>query len=113
MNVDLIFASDVPYGPTSNRHMPAGLGYLLDSDDKPLWKVKSMSDVGVVAEDELARIIATYGNRTHRLVQLSVRGSLVGSPTPDKLSTGLVSMFPLAVSHDWREDVTTITMIEI
>ena len=113
VNVDLIFASDVPYGPTSNRHMPAGLGYLLDSDDKPLWKVKSMSDVGVVAEDELARIIATYGNRTHRLVQLSVRDSLMGSPTPDKLSTGLVSMFPLAVSHDWREDVTTITMIEI
>lgn len=113
VSVDLIFASDVPYGPSLNRRMPAGLGYLLNSSDQPRQYVRSMSNTDVVAEDYLATIIANYGNRTHRLVQLSVRDSLVGSPTPDKLSTGLETMFPLAISHDWREDITTLTLISI
>ena len=85
----------------------------LNSSDQPRQYVRSMSNTDVVAEDYLATIIANYGNRTHRLVQLSVRDSLVGSPTPDKLSTGLETMFPLAISHDWREDITTLTLISI
>ena len=112
VNVDLIWASDVIYG--ANRHMPAGLGYILNNDNTPMMKIPSMSDSPVTPEEELARIIAAYGNHTHRVVQLSLRGSLVGTVTPLKISSGLESgLFPLAVSHDWRDDVTTITLISI
>ena len=117
-NVDLIWASDVTYG--TDRHMPAGLGYILDSDDLPKEKITSMANTLVIPEQELARIIAAYGNRTHRVVQMSVRESLLrdannsSTVTPLMISSGIENgMFPMAVSHDWREDVTTITMIEI
>ena len=120
VNVDLIWASDVAYGESQNRKMPAGLGYILDSDDLPKEKITSMANTLVIPEQELARIIAAYGNRTHRVVQPSVRESLLrdannsSTVTPLMISSGIENgMFPLAVSHDWREDVTTITMIEI
>lgn len=124
-NVDLIWASDVHYGPSQDRRMPAGLGYILDSDDMPKEKITSMTNSLVIPEQELARIIAAYGNHTHRMVQLSVRESLVrdanssSAITPIMLAAGssglsdLSGMFPLAVSHNWREDTTTLTLIEI
>ena len=94
--------------------MPAGVAYILDSTDIPKDKIPSMANTLVIPEQELARIIAAYGNRTHRVVKVSLRGKSVGAVSPLMISTGLeVGMFPLAVSHDWREDITTITMISI
>lgn len=116
VNVDLIFASDVTYGTGDYaRHMPAGLGYILDSTDAPMAKIPAMSGSPVNPEQELARVIAAYGNRTHRVVRVSVRESMIsGDITPLKLSAGLENgMFPLAVSRNWRDDVTTITLISI
>ena len=115
VNVDLIWASDVTYG-TGNyiRHMPAGVGYILDNSDKPKQTVSSMLGTQVIAEQDLANVIANYGLTTHRVVKVNLRDSLVGSVTPQMLSSGLeTGLFPLAVSHNWRDDVTTITMIEV
>lgn len=114
-NVDLIFASDMVYGPQNyQRHMPAGLGYLLDNTtEKPLATVSSMAGSSVIPEEELARIISVYGSTTHRLVQMSLWTDGVGEVTPEKMSTGLESMFPMAIDHNWRDDITTITLIEI
>ena len=114
VNVDLLWASDMPYGEGGTRRMPAGVAYILDSTDIPKEKVASMANTLVIPEQELARIIAAYGNRTHRVVQVSLRGNSVGAVSPLMISAGLeTGMFPLAVSHDWREDITTITMISI
>jgi hypothetical protein len=116
-NVDLIFASDVAYGPTNyQRHMPAGLGYILNANEQPEATVAGMGTqcVGVIPEKELARVIAKYGETTHRLVQVNLYTDLVGNVVPTAFSTGLeVGMFPLAIGHNWRDDVTTITLIEL
>ena len=120
VNVDLIWASDVVYGTGVQRHMPAGLGYILGSDDQPKLNILSMSGSAVIAEQELARVVAAFGNRTHRVVKLTLRESLIESGnqgqsvTPIMVSSGLESgFFPLAVSHDWRDDTTTITLISL
>ena len=116
-NVDLIFASDVVYGPTNyQRHMPAGLGYILNSNDQPEATVAGMGSqgAGVIPEKELARVIAKYGETTHRLVDINLFTDLVGNVVPTAMSTGLESnMFPLAIGHNWRDDVTTLTLIKL
>lgn len=116
-NVDLIFASDVVYGPASyQRHMPAGLGYILNANEQPEATVAGMGTqgAGVIPEKELARVIAKYGETTHRLVQANLYTDLVGNVVPTAFSTGLeVGMFPLAIGHNWRDDVTTLTLIEL
>ena len=120
LNVDLIWASDVVYGTGIQRHMPAGIGYILGSDDQPMMKIPAMSGSPVIAEEELARVVAAYGNRTHRVVKVTLRQSLIEgdnqgmSVTPLMLSSGIENgFFPLAVSHNWRDDTTTITLISI
>ena len=124
-NVDLIFASDFPYG-TGNyiRRMPAGLGYVLDSDEKPMEKIFKIvnereTDVPVVPEEELARLISFYGSTTHRAVTLSLNSSMLGTPTPRHRSytsqelSDIGGFFPLAVSHNWHDDITTLTLIKV
>jgi hypothetical protein len=114
-NVDLIFASDVVYGPQNyQRHMPAGLGYLLGSNEKPVEKIRNVNNVQVIAEEELAAVIAKYGETTHRLVQVNLWSNLIGNVEPTQMSTGLeIGLFPLAIGHNWREDITTLTLIAL
>lgn len=115
VNVDLIWASDVLYGPQNyQRHMPAGLGYILDSLDNPTGTVTAMDGTSVIPEEELARIIAAYGQTTHRVVQMNLRDSLLGLVSPTDLSAGLeTDLFPIAISHNWRDDITTLTLITL
>jgi hypothetical protein len=116
VNVDLIFASDVTYGPANyERHMPAGVGYILNNaDEKPAATVASVDNQNVIPEDELAQVIAKYGEKTHRLIEVNLWSDIVGNVEPTAMSTGLeTGMFPIAISHDWRDDITTITMIEL
>lgn len=114
-NVDLIFASDVVYGPQNyQRHMPAGLGYLLGSDEKPVEKIRNVNNVQVIAEEELATVIAKYGETTHRVVQVNLYTNLIGNVEPTMMSSGIErNLFPLAIGHNWRDDITTLTLIAL
>lgn len=121
VNVDLIFASDVTYGTGSYlRHMPAGVGYILNANEKPTANIQAMSGTSVIAEEELARLMAKYGEHTHRLVELDLRTNILGNITPRQVSNvseaglaDITNMFPLAISHNWREDITTLTLISV
>lgn len=116
LGVDLIFASDVAYGPSGYlRHMPAGLGYILNnSTEKPQATIKSMSGGDVTPEEYLAELIANYGQNTHRVVDVDLLTNLVGNVTPLNVAAGIeAGTFPLAVSHNWRDDVTHITLITL
>lgn len=116
VGVDLIFASDVAYGPSRyQRHMPAGLGYILNnSTEKPQATIKSMSGGYVTPEEYLAELIANYGQNTHRVVDVDLLTNLVGNVTPLNVAAGIeAGTFPLAVGHNWRDDVTHITLITL
>lgn len=116
LGVDLIFAADVAYGPSGYlRHMPAGLGYILNnSTEKPQATIKSMSGGDVTPEEYLAELIANYGQNTHRVVDVDLLTNLVGNVTPLNVAAGIeAGTFPLAVSHNWRDDVTHITLITL
>jgi len=130
-NVDLIFASDYPYGEGNYiRHMPAGLGYILNnSDEKPAATIYKITDDGasvvpVTPEEELCRIISVYGQTTHRVLQLDLNSAAIASqnskdPNPSQMFYAYQEMsdingfFPLAISRNWRDDITTLTLIKI
>lgn len=130
-NVDLIFASDYPYGTGSYvRRMPAGVGYILNnSDEKPAEKIYKIVNSGsdnaeVVPEEELARLISVYGSQTHRVVQLNLNSGLLNTqngydPSPRQMSntsqeiSDIGNFFPLAISRNWRDDITTLTLIKV
>lgn len=113
--IDLIFACDVEYGPDNyKRHMPAGLGYVLDNThEKPSATIPSLTNTDVVAEEQLADIMAAYHNHTHRVVTLELLSNLLGNISPRQSSTGLETMHPLSISHSWRDDITRIKLIQI
>ena len=122
VNVDLIWASDVEYGQGNyKRHMPAGIGYILDgSTEKPQEKIWSMQwttgNPDVIPEQYLSQLIANYGQTTHRLLQMNLRSSSLGDVTPRENTSGLESgttFFPLAISHNWRDDITTLTLMSV
>ena len=130
-DVDLIFASDYPYGSGDYiRHMPAGLGYILNySDESPRAKIykvvnRGQTNVEVFPEEELARVISVYGSSTHRVVQLNLNSALLNSqngydPSPRQMSrtsqelSDIGGFFPLAISRNWRDDITTLTLIKV
>jgi hypothetical protein len=95
--------------------MPAGLGYILNnSTEKPQATIKSMSGGDVTPEEYLAELIANYGQNTHRVVDVDLLTNLVGNVTPLNVAAGIeAGTFPLAVSHNWRDDVTHITLITL
>ena len=120
VGVDLIFAADVAYGPSGYlRHMPAGLGYILQNtndsnNEKPSATIKSMTGGDVTPEEYLAEIIADYGENVHRVVDVDLLTNLVGNVTPRMVDSGLCNgMFPLAIGHNWRDDITHITLITL
>lgn len=122
-SVHTIFACDVVYGPQAyQRHMAAGVGYLLDGQtEKPAATIPSVDALSVIAEQELAQVIAQYGGHTHRLVALDLWTDLLGDALPTDMSStdqedpidGIGNMFPLAISHNWRDDITTLTLIAL
>jgi hypothetical protein len=113
-NVDLIFASDVSHGTHVIRKMAAGYGYILNPGNNPVEKIKSVDNQDVIAEQDLAQVVAKYGETTHRLDTVNLWTDLLGNIEPTAMSTGLeTGMFPLAISHDWWNDITTLTMIQV
>lgn len=113
--MDMKFASDVGYGPQHIWKMKAGYGYILDSlNTNPMEYIKSVDNQDVIAEQEVAQLIAQYGDHTHRLLIIDMFTNLVGDVKPTMMSTGLESgLFPLAISHNWREDITTLMLLEL
>ena len=115
VNVDLIFAADVAYGPSGyQRHMPAGLGYILNnSTEKPQATIKSMSGEDVIPEEYLAIIIADFGRFTHIITDIDLLSNME-SFDPKYIGSGLCNgMYPMAISHKWRDDITHITFITL
>jgi hypothetical protein len=113
--MDMKFASDVGYGPQHIWKMKAGYGYILDAlNTNPMEYIKSVDNQDVIAEQEVAQLIAQYGDHTHRLLIIDLFTNLVGDVKPTMMSTGLESgLFPLAISHNWREDITTLMLLEL
>ena len=65
-------------------------------------------------EQYLAERVTNYWGTAKRKLQTELRSDAIGSVTPkDSIVLDGTTGHPIAISHDWRDDITTITLLEL
>lgn len=104
-NADCIFASD--------NDMEYGYGLMLKGNGEYL-KTAPFGGVQEIPEQHLANRVATYGATSKKQYTLELRSNAINEITPiNKVSFNSTNCQPVSISHDWRDDVTQIKMLEL
>jgi hypothetical protein len=105
-NADCIFASD--------NNMEYGYGLLLNYAGNIISKVRYGSSFQH-PEQHLANRVATYWNSDKMRLDTELRNvGAVAGVSPDKtVSLAGVTGVPVAISHDWRDDILQMVLIEL
>ena len=103
---DLIYASD-------NQNMAFGYGLLIDTDGKQLRKVH-YGENEEIPEQNMANRVAAYWGTSKRKMTANMNTAVIPAITPRKTLTldGTVC-HPISISHDWWNDVTTLTLLQL
>lgn len=106
--VDTIFASD--------NGNAAGVGIIMNEDNSYCSEVAYTEGSGgfyAHPEQHTADVISAYGVRTRRKIVGNFLSSAVSGINPRcKCTLDDLTYYPVSISHDWREDVTTLTLAE-
>ena len=108
-NVDLIYASD--------NNMEYGYGLVLNANGSFMATAKYNGNTSDEhPEQHLANRITSYWQTSRRMITPELKTDVVGDFTPQQYvtlenQTGHFS--PLAVTRQWRDDVTIVSLIEM
>lgn len=107
-SADCIFASD--------NNMEYGLGLLMNSNGT--WLQKAIYSHATVQqqrpEEHLASAVTTYWQTCRHMETIEMQYNSVGDVRPDNsVSFGGISYHPVAISHDWRDDIIKLEMINM
>jgi len=107
---DCIFASD--------NYMEYGYGLLMNTDGS-FMTTAPYGNSSAQPEQHLANRVASYWNGTKHRIDAELQSQALASGTAindinprHKVTIGGVTGDPVAISHDWRDDVVTLTVIE-
>ena len=104
-NADCIFASD--------NDMEYGYGLMLKGNGEYL-KTAPFGGIQEIPEQHLANRVAYFGLSSKRQYNLELRTNEIPAITPiDKVSFNGTVCHPIAISREWRDDVTQITLLEM
>lgn len=124
-SAETIFATD--------NYLKWGPGIVLNANNTPFvgWNYASHTnadsvpirpagyptiDLGAKAQPEqhLADRVALYGQRTHRMVELQLNNFRTFGPVTPRtfISINGRDLWPVAISHQWRDDIIIIKAIE-
>lgn len=106
-NADCIFASD--------NNMEYGYGLLMNADGTFMDKARygNLSSEQH-PEQHLANRVANYWATSRRKITGDYRSSVLPAITPaDRISIDSTTGQPVAISHDWHNDITRISMLEL
>ena len=111
-NNDMIFASD--------NYMRFGYGVIINANGG-YFKGFQYVEHGplVFPEQHLADRVANFWSKSKRKIYAELRsnayiGALIRDINPrNKASIDDTTMYPISISHDWRDDVTRLTLIEL
>ena len=103
-NADCIFASD--------NNMAYGYGVLL-GDGEYMGKLTFGSE-SLYPEQHLANRVVNYWQTSKRRLEVELRSNQIADITP-KYKTTIDGMtgYPIAISRDWRDDITKLTILEL
>ena len=104
-NADCIFASD--------NDMEYGYGLMLKGNGEYL-KTAPFGGVQAIPEQHLANRVAAYGATSKQQFSIEVRSNVVPEITPiHKVNFTSVNCHPVSISHQWRDDITQLLMIQL
>lgn len=105
-NSDLIYASD-------NNYMDFGYGVLIGTDGKHLT-VASYNGQDEIPEQNLANRVADYWATSKRKMRVELNTNMAGAISPrNTLSFDGTTCHPISISHEWRDDISILTMLEL
>lgn len=104
-NADCIFASD--------NNMEYGYGLLMNANGTFMETVP-YGNSNEHPEQHLANRVTAYWASAKTRATVELRSDVISEPTPvRKLTLDGITFYPIAISHDWRDSVTRLTMIQI
>ena len=104
-NADCIYASD--------NDMSFGFGVLSNQDGTYVTTI-TYGSKAMFAEQHLADRVANYWATAKRMLELELLSNMIANINPMYMVTVDGStMHPIAIGRRWRDDVTTIKLIEI
>lgn len=108
-NADCIYASD--------NNMDFGYGVLLNADGSRMGALSHNGSSTLQFHEQHVsdRVTAFWATAKRRLaVEVLSNGANVGSVSPEtKVSLDGTTLFPIAFGHEWRDDVTLLTLLEL
>ena len=103
--MDLIFASD------SNNQF--GCGIILNPDGSYCSGIDYTDGSTQHPEQHTVNRMGAYYNTTRRLLRTDVQSNLLGSLSPVyKITVDGTVMHPIAISRNWGDDITRLTLLE-
>lgn len=103
---DLIYASD-------NKNMAFGYGLLIDTDGKQLKKVP-YGENEEIPEQNLANRVAAYWGTSKRKITVDMNMAVPPAVTPrNTISLDGTICHPISISYNYRDDVATLTFLEL
>ena len=103
---DLIYASD-------NKNMAFGYGLLIDTNGKQLKKVP-YGENEEIPEQNLANRVAAYWGTSKRKITVDMNMAVPPGITPrNTISLDGTICHPISISYNYRDDVATLTFLEL
>ena len=107
VGVDCAFASE--------NDLQFGYGVILNPDGTHLTGYNyNGSSTATHPEQHLADRIVNYWETSKRRLQVELRLNTITEPTPqNKVTIDSSTMYPISISHEWRDDVLILTLLEL
>lgn len=105
-NNDVIYAS-------GKNNSDFGFGLVFDADNR-LMSTASYASGSQEPEQHQANRVANYWASTRRMIRANLRSEKVPIISPGMfLTMDGTRCYPLSISHEWRDDVINVSLIEI
>lgn len=114
-NVRNEWNADCIYASYNNNSIGAGL--LINPSGSATPFVNTLSYNGGTAEhpeQHLANRVTTYWATAKRKLATQLRADHITEPSPmNKVTIDSTTGYPIAISHDWRDDIVNLTTLEL
>ena len=113
VNVDTIFSSDKT-NTVNAKTFRCQAGYGLVYSGNVVANTIPFGTTQMKPEQHVADLIAAYGTTIRRSLQIDLWTNLTSSLGPDyKVSLESADFYPVAISHRWRDNITTLKIMQL
>lgn len=113
VNVDTIFSSDKT-NTVNAKTFRCQAGYGLVYSGNVVANTIPFGSTQLKPEQHVADLIAAYGTTIRRSLQIDLWTNLTSSLGPDyKVSLESADFYPVAIIHRWRDNITTLKIMQL